>query len=194
MYYIVGLGNPGQQYEQTRHNIGWAVLDAWLAVTGLPSVHQSAAVSGRVSEGNVHGTDVAVLYPETFMNNSGSAVAKLVAGADVANVVVVYDDVDIPFGQLKISVGGSSGGHNGIKSITKALNTEQYIRLRVGIAPISFWTGAPKRPAGAKLPAFVLKPFSTKEQRELPEVLAQAIEALDTIVRDGVSVAMNRYN
>lgn len=194
MHFIVGLGNPGTQYEQTRHNVGWLALDDWLVRTGLPTVYQRAALSGRVTEGLVHNQEVTVLYPETFMNNSGSAVTKLVAPTDVGQLIVVYDDVDIPFGQLKVSVGGGAGGHNGIASITRSLGTPEYIRVRIGIAPTSFWTGAPKRPTGAKLPAFVLQPFSGKERRELPAVLERVGGVLDTILTNGVTAAMNAYN
>jgi len=194
MYYIVGLGNPGEQYAATRHNAGWQALDAWVQKTGIPTPHDSAAYAGRVSEGCVAGTDVTVLYPSTFMNHSGSAVAKLVPPEEAAQLIVVYDDVAIPFGSAKVSVGGGAGGHNGIKSITAALGTPAYIRVRIGIAPTSFWTGAPKRPSGSKLPAFVLQPFTAAEQRQLPTVYETVGDILDTIVAKGVTTAMNRYN
>jgi PTH1 family peptidyl-tRNA hydrolase len=194
MHYIVGLGNPGEKYQHTRHNVGWLVLDAWLTATGLPTVYERSQLSGRVTEGLLHNQEVTVLYPDTYMNNSGGAVAKLVPKDEVGQLVVVHDDVDLPFGAIKISVGGGSGGHNGLKSITKSLGTPEYVRLRIGIAPTSFWTGAPKRPAGAKLPAFVLQPFTRKEERQLKEVLATAGKALSAIVKDGPQAAMNQFN
>tara|TARA_B100000508_G_scaffold139986_1_gene139564 strand:- start:1513 stop:2097 length:585 start_codon:yes stop_codon:yes gene_type:complete len=194
MKYVVGLGNPGEKYKDTRHNVGWMALDAWLGATGLPTVYESAAHSGRITEGLLNNTEVTVLYPDTYMNNSGSAVKKLATAGEVGDLVVVYDDVDVPFGEVKVSVGGGAAGHNGIKSITQALGTPEYIRVRIGIAPRSFWTGAPKRPPGAKLPSYVLKPFTGREQKELPGVLAHVGEILTSIITDGVTVAMNRFN
>ena len=193
-YYIVGLGNSGDKYTQTRHNIGWRLLDAWRDRHGVSAPHQSAQYSGEVSAGVVHDTAVLVLYPSTYMNHSGSAVRKLVPADQLAQLVVVYDDVDIPFGEIKVSVGGGAAGHNGVRSVTDALGSPNYIRLRIGIAPRHLITRRPVRPTGSALPKYVLQPFSAREERQLPALFAHASDALDTILSDGVTVAMNRYN
>ena len=194
MYYIVGLGNPGEKYANTRHNVGWHALDDWCARAGLPASYDSAALSGRVRKGFFAATEVTVLYPDTFMNHSGSAVAKLVPATEVDKLIVVYDDIDIPFGEIKISRGGGAGGHNGVRSITHTLGTPDYIRVRIGIAPRGFFSGEPKRPAGAKLPRFVLQPFSSREKKALPALLEKVSKALDVLVREGVATAMNTFN
>ena len=193
-YYIVGLGNPGEKYANTRHNVGWVVLDAWRAAHGVGEPHDAAAVSGRVAETVIDDTAVTLLYPTTFMNHSGTAVKKLLSGAALEHLVVVYDDIDIPFGQIKVSRGGGAGGHNGIKSITRELGSESYLRVRVGIAPRHLLTRQPVRPSGKRLPDFVLKSFTGREQRALSDIAAQAVGALDTIVLQGVTAAMNQYN
>jgi len=191
MKYVVGLGNPGERYAATRHNLGWLVLDYWLEKTNLPTASKSTACAGLISQGVVNDTAVTALYPQTQMNNSGTAVAKL--NAPPAALTVIYDDVDLPFGQLKISVGGGTGGHNGARSVTTALKTPDYARLRVGIAPRGFW-GSYRRPPADRLSAFVLRPFTAKERLKLPDVVARASEALTTIVTKGPTVAMNRFN
>lgn len=194
MHYIVGLGNPGEQYERTRHNVGWLVLDVWRNAVGLPTLHQSSKYAGRVSEGVVAGREVVVLYPDTFMNQSGSAVAKLVPNAEVSQLVVVYDDVDLPLGEIKVSKGRGDGGHNGVKSIIAKLGTKDFVRVRVGICPRSFWTKEPKRPKGAKLPKYVLGKFTNRELKEVEQVTAKVGEVIETIVTDGVERAMERCN
>lgn len=193
-YYLVGLGNPGDTYERTRHNVGWYVLDAWRMAHGVPTPHPSAQYSGQYAETVIGTTAVSVLYPDTYMNNSGSAVAKLVPTAAVSRLVVVYDDIDIPFGTIKVSVGGGAAGHNGIKSVTKTLGSPEYIRVRIGIAPRHLLTRQPVRPSGQRLPAFVLQPFTRREQQQLPTIAATAVAAIDTIVTNGVTAAMNQYN
>lgn len=194
MYYIVGLGNPGEKYQDTRHNVGWSVLDHVIEKTGLPEPVLRSTYSGRISEGVVFGQEVMLLYPETFMNNSGTAVKKLVSKEEIGRLVVIYDDIDLPIGEIKVSVGKGDGGHNGIKSIISSLGSKDFVRLRVGIAPVSFWTGKPKRPSGGALPAFVLKKFSKKEVEKLEEVKGKVVNAIKIILESGVEKAMNEVN
>lgn len=193
-HYVVGLGNPGPTYAASRHNVGWRVLDAWRTHHGLSDPHHASRWSGRVSEGVFADTPVTLLYPDTFMNNSGQAVKKLVATDAAARLIVVYDDVDIAFGSIKVSVGGGAAGHNGVQSVAKALGTTAFIRLRVGIAPRHVLTRRPVRPSGNTLPTFVLQPFTGREERQLPAVLDTAVAALDTILVAGAANAMNRFN
>jgi Peptidyl-tRNA hydrolase len=195
MFYIVGLGNPGEKYQRTRHNVAWMALDLALQAWNFPSLVSDTKVSGRITEGILHGESVAVLYPDTFMNNSGAAVKKLVPQGQAQQLIVVHDDIDLPFGEVKIAQGRGAGGNNGVQSIISTLGTKDFVRVRIGIAPTSFWTGKVKRPAGGgPLERFVLREFSKKEQAQLPTVLQTVQEALGAIVSDGVEVAMNRYN
>ncbi len=195
MFYIVGLGNPGEKYEHTRHNVGWQALDSCLAEWSFPGLVESSAFSGRISDGMVSSEEVKVLFPGTFMNNSGGAVAKLVAKSEVGNLIVVHDDIDLPLGQIKVVKGRGAGGNNGVKSIVEKLGTKDFVRIRIGIAPKSFWTGQTKRPAGGgPLERFVLKSFSGSEVKQLPEVFRQVKMAVELLVSGGVEVAMNKCN
>lgn len=195
MFYIVALGNPGDKYSDTRHNVGWRALDYCLEKFSLPNLIESSAYVGRVSVGMVSGHEVTVLYPSTFMNNSGSAVAKLVPKNEIEKLIVVHDDIDVPFGEIKIGKSRGAGGNNGVQSIIDKMGTKDFVRIRIGIAPKSFWTGETKRPAGGgPLERFVLKSFSTTEQKKLPEVFERVKRTLEIIVTEGVEKAMNQFN
>lgn len=192
MFYIVGLGNPGAEYKFTRHNVGWMALD-YLTSLGLASPVPSSKYAGRISEGVLAGEEVILLYPDTFMNKSGSAVKKLVPKGGESQLVVVYDDVDIPVGEIKVSFGRGDGGHNGIKSIINSLGTKDFVRVRIGIAPKSFF-GKTKRPKGDRLPKHVLGNFKKREQKDLEEGLEKAKVAIETIVKQGIEKAMTVCN
>lgn len=192
MFYIVPLGNPGEKYADTRHNVGWLALDYCRQAWQLPGLLESRADSGRVTAGVVGEAEVKILYPETFMNNSGSAVAKLVPKQSIQQLIVVHDDIDLPFGQIKLVKGRGGGGNNGVNSIIQKLGSKGFIRVRIGIAPTSFWTGKTKRPAGGgPLERFVLKTFSKTEQKELDFVYEKVKTALQVILKDGLETAMN---
>ena len=195
MFYIVALGNPGEKYQDTRHNVGWQAIDHCLYAWQLPQLVESGGLSGRLTEGVVAGEEVTVLYPTTFMNNSGSAVKKLVPKGEELNLIVVHDDIDLPLGEIKVVAGRGAGGNNGVSSIIGKLGTKDFVRVRVGIAPKSFWTGKTKRPAGGgPLERFVLKPFTKSEQKQLPELFVRVQAAVEAILSDGVKIAMNRHN
>ncbi len=194
MYYIVGLGNPGAEYAGTRHNIGFTLVTSFIEHANLPSLHESKTYNGLVSEGVLENAEVTVLLPQTFMNASGGAVAKLVSKSDIENLIVVYDDVDLPFGEIKISFGRGDGGHNGIKSIIASLGTQEFVRLRVGVARKSLWTGKVVRPKGEKLASFVLGAFSSSEQKELPSLEKKVTEVLCTFISKGRESTMNQFN
>lgn len=194
MYYLVGLGNPGEKYQNTRHNVGWLMLDALSESALLPDSISSSKYSGRVSEGIFEGEEVTLLYPDTYMNNSGTAVAKLVPKNEADKLVVVYDDVDIPLGEIKISFGRGAGGHNGISSIINTLGTKDFVRIRVGVANRHFWTKEPVRPKGGKLNRHVLGKFTRKEDKTVGEVSQVVIKAISAIVNSGVEEAMRECN
>lgn len=195
MFYVVGLGNPGQKYKDTRHNIGWQVLDYVRAESGLPALMHEKQNSAEITTGTIAGMLVTVIYPDTYMNNSGAAVVKFVKKSDADKLIVLHDDIDLPFGEIKVSKGRGHGGNNGIKSIIEKLDSKDFVRIRIGIAPTSFWTGKTKRPqGGGPLERFVLKPFSKKEQKQLEEVSEKSYQALQEILSRGVESAMNKYN
>ena len=194
MFYIVGLGNPGKEYEHTRHNVGFLVLKAAVEQLHFTSLFESSAYSGSLSEGSLKGQEVTVLFPNTFMNDSGSAVKKLVSSDQSAQLMVVYDDIDIPFGEIKVSFGRGDGGHNGIKSIIASLGTKDFVRIRIGIGAKSLWTGKLKRPKGERLSKYVLGTFSSKELQQLEHTKLLLEEAITTFVSLGKEKLMTRFN
>jgi PTH1 family peptidyl-tRNA hydrolase len=195
MFYIVALGNPGEKYQQTRHNLGWQVLDHCITHWQLPNLVDSNGLSGKCTEGTVRENAVTILFPATFMNNSGSAVVKIVPKGEIEKLIVVHDDIDLPFGEIKVGKGRGAGGNNGIQSIIDKLGSKDFIRVRIGIAPKSFWTGKIKRPAGGgPLERFVLKPFTSSEQKQLPDIFEKGRKAIETVMKDGLEKAMNQFN
>ena len=185
---IVGLGNPGPEYEKTRHNIGQMVLDELAKeVGGSFKKHSKASavvVEGRLGFG---GPKVVLMKSLGYMNTSGgpvSAIAKFY-GIDPDHVIVVHDELDIPFDTIKLKIGGGEGGHNGLRDITKALGTKDYYRVRTGIG----------RPPGRMDTAdFVLKPFSSTEAKDLPFLISNAADATMMLVKEGLLATQQRYH
>jgi len=195
MHYIVGLGNPGEEYKDTRHNVGWRVMNLVLQAWNLPSLIPENKYHGFTTIGGYEQHPVRILYPTTYMNKSGTAVEKFVPKKDIEDLIVVHDDIDLPFGQIRVGKGRGAGGNNGVNSIIDKLGSKDFIRVRIGIAQTGLLSGKSKRPAGGRaLEKFVLKPFSPKEQERLPEVLQTAQKAIETILTDGVEAAMNQFN
>lgn len=195
MHYIVGLGNPGEEYVLTRHNVGFLALDECVEGFNLPKPMLRSWCKGLVSEGVIGQSEVTLLYPDTFMNRSGEAVVKLVPKAEVPSLIVLYDDVALPLGEIKVSFGRGDGGHNGIKSLIGALGTKDFVRVRIGIAPKAFLSGKTKVISSADLPKFVLQKFSKSEEKLLRnDVLPKVAKAIATIVEAGYVKAMNDYN
>ncbi len=184
MKIVVGLGNPGQQYEKTRHNIGWMVLDRLADRAGWSGRGRTRDASAIV-QGRYRGIDLLLVKPLTFMNESGLAVRKVLARehAPLPEMLVVVDDFSLPFGKLRFREGGSAGGHNGLRSIVEELNTEKFSRLRIGI-------GEPDRNAIDH----VLSQFTRSEKARLPELLDAAADAVEAWAREGVSKAANHFN
>ncbi|MBV6495096.1 MAG: aminoacyl-tRNA hydrolase [Acidobacteria bacterium ACB1] len=182
---VVGLGNPGRQYERTRHNLGFMLVDL------LAGRHQTRvgreeckALVGRTL---IAGESVELVKPQTFMNLSGDSVKCLLskAGRRIENLIVISDDLALPFGSIRIRPKGTHGGQNGLRSIIERTGTQEFIRLRIGIMPEHPISDASR---------FVLEEFTRREAAELPELLDRAGEAIETILRDGVDVAMQKFN
>ena len=195
-YYIIGLGNPGAEYDGTRHNIGRTVVTHMAEKEHL-TLRDDTYASSRVGEGNISGVPVVYVLPDTYMNRSGDAVRyfKEKHNLSAARCIVVYDDIDVPLGVLKVTTGRGDGGHNGIKSIIGALESRDFPRVRVGIAPTSFWTGTVKRPpSGGPLEKYVLGSVSVRERTKLEACIPTIEDVIRTIVTRGVVDAMNRYN
>lgn len=194
MHYIVGLGNPGEEYAQTRHNAGEMILRFFIEDAGLPALHDSSAHSGAWSEGTLHGSDVACLFPHTFMNHSGAAVAKMVPAEAISRLLVIYDDVDLPIGTMKASFDRGAGGHNGIRSIAESLGSQAFARLRIGVAKRQLLTGRATRPSAAALADYVLGTFTKKELEALGEMRMRTYEAICSFIDEGPERMMNRFN
>ncbi|NUP29576.1 MAG: aminoacyl-tRNA hydrolase [Nocardia sp.] len=183
---VVGLGNPGPAYERTRHNVGFLVADSLAErVGGRFTAHKKSGAD--LLQARLDGRQVLIAKPRSFMNLSGRPVAALVRFFSVppTEVVVVHDELDLPFGEIRLKRGGGEGGHNGLRSVSGALTTKDYLRTRIGIG----------RPPGRQDPAdFVLKPFSSAERRELPTVVEQAADAVELLLRVGLEPAQNRLH
>lgn len=194
MYIIVGLGNPGNEYESTRHNIGRIILSNIASHHSLPSFTKSSAYSGLLSEGVLHTNEVGILFPTTFMNNSGTSVTKYLKDKGALEMLtVMHDDIDLVFGEVKISYDRGHGGHNGVKSIIGAVGDKKFIRIRIGIAQKGFFGGI-KRPVGDKLVDFVLSKFKSGEMKQLPEITKKVDRALELILTKGHQSAMQEIN
>lgn len=192
---IVGLGNPGSEYENTRHNAGRLAVEHFDAIHELGGFVMNGKSKSLVSKGTLGKHSVTLVLPETFMNKSGSAVGKFVTSAKAAErLVVVYDDIDLPFGSIKLSFGRGSGGHKGIESIIRAVKTKDFVRVRIGVAPTTP-SGKMKKPAGEKkVHDFILGEFTKKEQETLKKLFKIITPAIESIIVDGRAKAMNQFN
>jgi PTH1 family peptidyl-tRNA hydrolase len=184
---IVGLGNPGPRYELTRHNVGQLVVDELAGRRG--ESFKAHKANARVAETWLRpgGAKLVLAKPNTFMNVSGGPVAGLAKfyGIDPAHVVVIHDELDIPFDTIKLKVGGGHGGHNGVRDVAKALDTPAFPRVRVGIG----------RPHGRQDPAdWVLDPFGATERKNLPILLGDAADAVEQLVDEGLLAAQQKHH
>lgn len=185
MKLVVGLGNPGRRYARTRHNLGFLLLDRIAEARGIRIGDDRC--ESLVGRGEWERESLVLAQPQTYMNNSGVAAAALLRRFRVrgADLVVAYDDLDLPFGRLRIRCGGSAGGHRGLASILQHVADRDFVRLRMGI-------GRP--PAGVDAVEYVLSRFSAEEQQSLEDVLSRAEEALEAIVLKGPVRAMEDFN
>jgi peptidyl-tRNA hydrolase, PTH1 family len=193
MHLVVGLGNPGSEYVGTRHNVGWEVLDAlanslgWIKKPGDFERLARGKFDAITLDGNVSGEKVLMLKPMTYMNLSGSAVRQAMAFYQLvpADLMVVLDDLALPSGRIRIRSSGSSGGHNGLKDIERALGTDAYPRLRLGI------DSPPGRMAGKD---YVLAGFTAAQRELIDPAVAKAAQAVVTWIESGIDAAMNKFN
>lgn len=190
-YIIVGLGNPGEEYVGTRHNTGrftlMSVFDTEFSI--------NKKINSLYSEVKVGKDKVKLICPETFMNNSGKAVASIVKSVKSAEkMIVIYDDFNLPIGKMRISYNRSSGGHNGLESIIKAVKTEAFIRIRIGIAPEGS-NGQARIPHGDdKIEKFILGKFKDEELKILKKLSKTVSQAIEMIIKEGKDKAMSVFN
>ena len=192
-YTIVGLGNPGEEYVETRHNVGRMVLDTFVKENDLEDFTFDKKLKALVTTAKVGKNKALLLKPETFMNKSGEAVRSLIKSKKAAEtLVVIHDDLDIPFGKLKISFNKSSGGHRGVESVMKAVKTEAFIRIRIGISGETA-SGKIKKPQGEeKVIDTILGDFKKTEITELKKIIKKASLALGMVIKDGWSIAASQ--
>ena len=185
MYVIVGLGNPGNQYLETRHNAGFMVVDKLSTLYNIPL--NKTKHKALVGEGIIQGKKVMLVKPQTFMNNSGESVREIVSyyKVELKDLIVIYDDVDLETGKIRVRPKGSAGTHNGMRSILYHITSEEFPRVRVGI-------GKPKD--GRDIVAHVLGKFIDDEKDPLLSSIERAATAVAAIIRAGVDVAISRYN
>ena len=184
---IVGLGNPGKEYAATRHNLGFMLIDKLAGEEGITVKRREC--QSLVGQGQVEGELTKLVKPETFMNLSGLAVAcllrKVESDEPAKQLVVISDDLALPLGKIRVRERGSAGGHNGLKSIIAEIGTDEFIRLRIGIQPDHPISDAKR---------FVLDQFSGTERPVVEETVARSVQAVRTIIRDGVLKAMMEFN
>lgn len=185
MYLIAGLGNPGSEYQETRHNVGFKAARMLAEKEEFPMEREK--FSALITKGSIKDEDVIIVRPLTYMNNSGLAIRQVMDfyKIPVENVIIMYDDIDLPLGNLRIRENGSAGTHNGMRSIVSHLNSTNFPRIRIGVGG---------KPEGWDLADYVLSRFSGDEKEIIEETEMKAAKAAASIVKDGLSKAMNKFN
>lgn len=188
MILIAGLGNPGKQYTRTRHNVGFLVIDQLIKLWQMPSLTFNKKFNAEITEGRESEQKIIFLKPQTFMNNSGQAIAAATKFYKIKpkNILIIHDDKDIPLGELKIQINRGDAGHNGIKSIIEQLGTKNFIRLRIGIKSLNT--------NQKELANFVLSKFTMTEQKILNQIILQISKAVKIIATESLERAMTKYN
>ncbi|NPV26910.1 MAG: aminoacyl-tRNA hydrolase [Firmicutes bacterium] len=182
---IIGLGNPGEEYSRTRHNLGFMAIDHLSSQWGIPV--RKSKYQALWGEGRVGVAKVVLIKPQTFMNLSGQAVKGFVQAYQLTpqDILVIYDDLDLPVGRIRLRARGGAGGHRGLQSIIQLLGTDQFSRIRIGI-------GRP--PSKTETVDYVLHPFLPAEQEVIDNILSNIHEVVETWLEQGIEVAMNQYN
>lgn len=195
MFLIVGLGNPGEEYENTRHNTGRMIVEAFRKKQDFSGWSFDKKRNALVSSGKIGKKEVMLLLPETFMNKSGLSLKNLITSVKKAHdLTVVYDDLDLPLGKMKISFNRGSGGHKGIESIVRTIKTKEFVRIRVGISP-STPSGKLKKPSGEKAVVdLILGKFKNSELEQMKKVSKNVVAALEEIIGEGLESAMGKWN
>jgi len=186
LYLVAGLGNPGSEYDRTRHNLGFLTVDELAERLGAGKLKRSRKHSAIVAEARDGDDRLVLAKPQTFMNLSGRSIASLMNFYKVplGDVIVVHDELDLPFGVVRVKLGGGTAGHNGLRSIVPAIGSD-FVRVRVGIG----------RPMGRKDPVdFVLEAFTKSEAPEVPAIVDRAADAVLSVVREGVGAAQTEFN
>jgi len=194
-YIFIGLGNPGEEYAQTRHNTGRMLLE-WFGKSADAEWKQSRdKAPATIAKVKVGKSPVTLVLPDTYMNKSGNSIKQLVAGSKAAEkMIVIYDDLDLPFGAAKISFNKSSGGHKGLESIIKVVKTEKFARIRVGISPVTP-TGKIRKPKGEEaVTKVIMGTFKPDELAVLKKLSKKVNEALETFVALGLEKSMTGFN
>lgn len=188
MFLIVGLGNPGQKFQKSRHNLGFRIVEELVKKNKFSHFGLSKQYPALISQGILNKEKVIVAEPQTFMNNSGRPVKRLKKNLKlrIENLIVVHDDLDLPLGKIKISRGRGTAGHRGVESIIKELKSKNFSRLRIGIQP---QVGKPKN-----IEKFVLQKFNKKEEEIIKKVIEKTLEAIKAIVKLGLEKAMSQFN
>lgn len=184
MKLIVGLGNPGSKYEGTRHNIGFMIARRLAEQSGIALKRQGH--QGIYGVGRIAGIEAMILLPQTFMNISGTSVTSAYKslGIPPGDLIVIHDDIDLPFSRLRLRIGGGHGGHNGIRSIAATLGSGDFCRLKIGVG----------RPQAGEVADYVLGNFDATERQQLPELLDLAVQVIEKIATHGSAAAMNEFN
>ncbi len=185
MIIIAGLGNPGREYAPTRHNVGFDVIDVLAEKYNIRM--NKLKFKGVTGEGTIDGKKVLLLKPSTYMNNSGLSIREAVSfyKVEMKDLLIIYDDIDIDFGTIRIRKKGSAGSHNGMKSIIYHLTDDSFPRIKIGIG---------KKPEGYDLADFVLSKFSQDERKIIDETIRKASDATEAFVKDGIDNCMNNFN
>ncbi len=187
MILIVGLGNPGEKYENTRHNVGFKAVDEIINEFSLPLLDFKSNFNAEISKGEINKKKVIVVKPSSFMNLSGNSVSKIIQFYKITlnEVIIIHDDVDIVIGKIKIATNRGSGGHKGIESIIKNIGNKNFTRIRVGISP-------EKKPKNTEI--FVLKKFKKEEKETINKSLTKIIQAINLITKDEIKKASSLLN
>jgi len=188
MIILVGLGNPGEKFNNTPHNLGFLVLDKFRERNNFPDFKLSKKLDSSISEEAFNGEKTILVKPQTFMNESGKAVKKITANykAQDTRLIVVHDDIDLPLETIKIIKNRGSAGHKGVESIIKEIGNKDFIRIRIGVIPK---IGKPE-----KLESFVLKRLDKEEKSIVDNIAQKATDIIDSLVKNGLEETMNKYN
>ena len=185
MYLVVGLGNPGEKYSNTKHNIGFIAIDQLAERHGIKVSKRK--FKAHIGEGQIAGKKVILAKPQTFMNESGRSLIEIINyyGIEIENVFVIYDDADLPMGSLRIRGQGSAGSHNGMRSIIYLLERDEFPRFRIGIGT---------DPDGSPLRAHVLSGFKKEDMDDMRNAVIRCVDAIETALSDGLEMSMLRFN